>query len=153
MEQHQQRRALLQDRAAYQNRVQRAHGLHQPQHRVQQLPRRPITDAAVARAAAGVRAQAQPLPDLVPANVVQPYNNAAEEKPTRTVMLQVELCPDCYYSPGGRRLKVVGATRVEASIVDGDVIVREDDGALLRRLHSTPGAADLAPDHHVSPGN
>ncbi|XP_050533327.1 uncharacterized protein LOC126901125 [Daktulosphaira vitifoliae] len=72
-------------------------------------------------------AQQQQMPDLVTS--CSPAKG--EKKPSRTVFLQVELCPKCYYN--GQKLKVVGVTKLEKTLPSA-----EDQQNLLTRISAEP---------------
>ncbi|XP_050435994.1 uncharacterized protein LOC126842846 [Adelges cooleyi] len=77
-------------------------------------------------------AQQQQLPDLI-RSCTPKVAAAAEKKPTRTVFLQVELCPTCYYN--SQKLKVLGVTKLEKSSADQQQqMTIADPGAVSPRI-------------------
>lgn len=124
--------AMQQRRQTAGNRQQSARGIVHHQRRMAAA-----AAAAQNRPEEQQQQQQQPLPDLimssmcptVPPPPPPPAPLSADKKPTKKILLEVELCPECYY--GRNKFKVVAASRLDKS----------HDGPLSRR-HRSAGIAD-----------
>ncbi|XP_025413012.1 uncharacterized protein LOC112685372 [Sipha flava] len=124
---------MLQRRQTAGNRQQSARGLVHHHRRL-------ATATAETHNRSEGQQQQLPLPDLITSTMSSapppppppppPPQPSADKKPTKKILLEVELCPECYYDH--QKFKVVAANRRDKS----------NDGLPLSRRHRSTGIAD-----------